>query len=95
MSISFHRGVAHNECNLNYTFNFSIVVIFHHPSSCDANFLIKQIFNSTESELKIIRSRSEKYISFTKKIVDTEISIRFIDISRFMNCSLEKQIVAD
>ena len=85
-----YRAAAHESCNINFKLTRTIPVIFHNLSSYDAHFLIEDISNAFDGDLNVIPITTEKYISFTKKVKGTKIKLCFIDLLRFLNCSLEK-----
>ncbi|XP_066596570.1 uncharacterized protein [Prorops nasuta] len=70
------RGAAHNSCNINYKLKLNIPVIFHNVSNYDAHFLIRDITNSFEGDVKVILLNTEKYMTIIKFIKN-----KFQDIS--------------
>ncbi|RYA71283.1 hypothetical protein DD595_25365, partial [Enterobacter cloacae complex sp. 4DZ3-17B2] len=69
---------------------FNIPIIFHNLSGYDAHFLIREVTNCFEGDVKVIPCNMEKYISIIKFVKDTKIRLTFLDSIRFLNCSLEK-----
>lgn len=94
-----YRGVAHQDCNLNFKEHDIIPIVFHNLQY-DSHFIIEKIANYMDGPVHIIPLNSERYISFTKKIfipkynAETQknynkvIQFRFIDSFRFMASSL-------
>ena len=79
------RGVAHNDCNLNYRVNGKIPVIFHGLKHFDAHVLLKEAGDSLKNmKIDVIPNNSEQYTSFS---ID---SFQFLDSLQFMASSLEK-----
>ncbi|XP_036144452.1 uncharacterized protein LOC118646224 [Monomorium pharaonis] len=93
-----YRGPAHSLCNLNYQNASYMPVIFHNLSGYDSHFIIKEIATAFKGKTDVLLITKEKYISFTKHVVDTAdkldphnyIKLRFIDTYKFLNTSLEK-----
>lgn len=90
------RGAAHQVCNLAYSENRVIPVVFHNLTHYDSHFLIKKLATGFDGDVKIIPINSEKYISIIKTVANssddfkTMIKYKFIDSFRFMASSLDK-----
>uniref|UniRef100_A0A336MAQ8 CSON012963 protein n=1 Tax=Culicoides sonorensis TaxID=179676 RepID=A0A336MAQ8_CULSO len=63
-------GAACNQCNLQYYLSKEVSVFLHNLSKYDAHFFIKELskINSSSSNISIIPSTDETYISFMKPI---------------------------
>lgn len=100
------RGVAHQECNLNFK-ESRIIPVFFHNLKYDEKFLIEEIASCGRGKVDIIPITSENYISFTKLFHKDElfesdeyersqfdfkdnIKFRFVDSYRFLPESLAK-----
>ncbi|XP_066583755.1 uncharacterized protein [Prorops nasuta] len=84
------RGAAHNSCNINYKLKLNIAVIFNNLSNYDAHFLIRDITNSFDGNVKVIPLNMEKYMTIIKFIKNSNIKFIFLDSFRFLDSSLEK-----
>ena len=84
------RGAAHAECNLNYQDSRTIPIIFHNLSGYDSHRIIKQISICVDRHIDLLPLTMERYVSFTKHIAGSEVTLRFIDSFRFKASSLEK-----
>ncbi|XP_018404145.1 PREDICTED: uncharacterized protein LOC108780826 [Cyphomyrmex costatus] len=98
-----YRGPAHKGCNINYTYSFYILVVFHNLLGYDAHFLIKEIATAYDGQVDLLPLTKEKYISFTKHVDSTKekdennikkngIKLRFIDSYKFLSASLDKLV---
>ncbi|XP_070522397.1 uncharacterized protein [Cardiocondyla obscurior] len=91
-----YRGPAHSNCNINYMDSNCIPIVFHNLSGYDAHFIIKEISTAYDRSVELLPITKEKYISFTKNVKSTTddrndcIKLRFIDLFKFLNTSLEK-----
>ena len=96
----FHRGAAHNTCNLRYKIPKNIPVIFHNGSTYDYHFIIKELACEFEGNFECLGENTEKYINFSvpikkrieNKNMDITYKIKFIDSFRFMATSLSKLV---
>ena len=98
-----YRGVAHNQCNLQFKKPKFTPVIFHNLSGYDSHLFVKNLGKS-EGNIKCIPNNEEKYISFSKDIIVGEYvnkkgekvkikhEIRFLDSFKFMASSLESLV---
>ena len=57
-----YRGAAHDICNLRYKTPKEIPTVFHNGSTYDYHFIIKELAEEFEGQLKCLRENTEKYI---------------------------------
>ena len=85
-------GAAHNSFNLLFRKPRHVPVFFHNLSGDDSHLFIKSL-GKGEGRINCI-SNNEKYISFSKTIINGEtkkkFDIRFVDSYKFMIASLDK-----
>ena len=95
------RGAAYSICNLRYSIQRNIPVVFHNGTNYDFNLIINELAKEVRSELQCILLNGEKFMSFfipikkntyansknTKKKLLTY-NLSFIDSARHMNESL-------
>ena len=100
-----YRGAAHSICNLGYSTQKDISVLFHNGSNYDFNLIITELAKEFRSELQCIPVNTNKYMSFsipirkkvyantknTKKKYVTY-NLKFIDSARHMNASLSNLV---
>lgn len=67
-----------------------IPIIFHNLAGYDAHLFIKQLATQFKGYISVIPQNKERYISFTKRVEGTIVSLRFIDSYKFLQESLEK-----
>jgi hypothetical protein len=91
-----YRGPLCNMCNLTNKKNRFIPVFFHNSKGYDSHLILGAISPDTikYSDIKVIPSNSEKYISFSyvkKRNEQSKLTyeIRFLDSFSFMNSSLD------
>ena len=72
-----YRGAAHNQCNLKCRKPLFLPVVFHNLQGYDSHLFIKQLAK-VSGDLSCIPSTEEKYISFSKKMID---SFKFLQTS--------------
>ena len=100
-----YRGAARSICNLRYSTQKGIPVLFHNSSNYDFNLTINELAEQFKSELQCIPVNTNKYISFSipikKKVYANSKStkkklltynLKFIDSARHMNKSLSKLV---
>ncbi|XP_065223988.1 uncharacterized protein LOC135848125 [Planococcus citri] len=84
-------GPSHaTPCNINRTTPDFLPVYFHNLSKYDSH-LILHGYKRGASDIKVIPTTEETYITFSKKISDN-FWIRFVDSYRFLSSSLHKLI---
>nr|XP_036673678.1 probable DNA polymerase [Drosophila suzukii] len=86
-----YRGVALNNCNLNYKLATFFPIFFHNLSAYDAHLFMKELLK-IPGEISIIPLNKEFYISISKKIYinpNEILELRFLDSFRFMPSSLD------
>ena len=59
-----YRGAAHNICNLRYSAQKDIPVLFHNGSNYDFNLIITELGKEFRSELQCIPVNTNKYVFF-------------------------------
>ena len=102
---SKYRGAAHSICNLRYSTQKDIPVLFHNVTNYDFNLIITELAKEFRSELQCIPVNTNKYMSFSipikKKVYANSINtkkkvvtykLNFIDSARHMNESLSKLV---
>ena len=62
------RGAAHSICNLRYSTQIDVPVIFHNGSNYDFNLLIEEFAKEYKSDINWIPLNTNKYISFSVPI---------------------------
>ena len=94
-----YRGAAHSLCNLRYSTQKDIPIVFHNGSKYDFHLIIKELANEFRSEIHCIPEDKEKYKPFSipimyKTVHDYEVpySLRFIGSNNFMMGSLEPHV---
>ena len=55
-----YRGAAHNICNLRYKIPKEIPLVFHNGSTCNYNFLIKELAEEFEGQFECLGENTEK-----------------------------------
>ena len=98
-----YRGAAHDICNLIYKIPKEIPLVFHHVSTYDYHFIIKELAKEFEREFECLGENTEKFITFSvpikkeitkidtddnDKIMKISCKIKFIGSFRFMSSSL-------
>lgn len=78
-----YRGAAHQHCNLEYSVNKKLTVVFHNLQNYDAHFIFQDV-KPIYGKINVIANTTEKYITFSIG------PFRFIDSFKFLTCSLEK-----
>ena len=100
---SKYRGAAHSICNLRYSTQKDIPVLFHNVTNYDFNLIITELAKEFRSELQCIPVNTNKYLSFSipikKKVYANSIkkkgvtyNLKFIDSARHRNESLSKLV---
>ena len=94
-----YRGAAHLICNLNYSTQVDIPVVFHNGANYDFNLLITELAKEFRSEMSCILLNTSKYMSFSiplkKEVRDDEFvtyNLKFINSKRFMDQSLSNLV---
>ena len=76
-----YRGAAYNICNLRYKVPKEIPVVFHHGSTYDYHFIIKELFKEFEGNFDCLGENTEKYITFSvllkRKIENKNLEITY------------------
>ena len=85
-----HRGAAHSICNLNYSAQVDIPVVFHNGSNYDFNLIITELAKEFRSEMRCIPLNTDQYMCFSiplkKEIKNNKYvtyNLKFIDSERF------------
>ena len=94
------RGAAHSICNLRYSTQIDVPVIFHNGSNYDFNLLIEEFAKEYKSDINCIPLNTNKYMSFSvpikKEVIEPSddnkkakkrvltYSLRFIDSAKHM-----------
>ena len=94
------RGAAHSICNLRYSTQIDVPVIFHNGSNYDFNLLIEEFAKEYKSDINCIPLNTNKYMSFSvpikKEVIEPKdddkkgkkkvltYSLRFIDSAKHM-----------
>ena len=60
-----YRGAAYSICNLRYSIQIDILVVFHNGSNYDFNLIITEIPKEFRSEMICIPLNTNKYMSFS------------------------------
>ena len=60
-----YRGAAHSICNLRYSTQVDIPVMFHNGSNYDFNLTITELAKEFRSEMRCIPLNTNKYMSFS------------------------------
>ena len=60
-----YRGAAHSICNLNYSTQVDIPVVFHNGSNYDFNLIITELAKKVRSEMRCIPLNADKYVRFS------------------------------
>ena len=63
-----YKGAAHDICNFRYKIPKEFPVLFHHGSTYDYHFIIKQLAEEFEGEFECLGENTEKYINFAVPI---------------------------
>ena len=71
-------------------------MFFHNLSCYDAHLFVKNLNSLGEGNIDCIPNTEEKYISFSKRILDEEgklkYKLRFLDSFKFVTSSLDKLV---
>src|SRR6266853_3124012 len=59
-----YRGLAHNNCNINFK-NPSFIPVYFHNLDYDTHLFIKELIKRCEKDVSIIGENGEKYISYS------------------------------
>lgn len=87
---SEYRGCSQVQWNLNYQLSTKIPVIMHNLKSYDSHFLIKEVVHKIEGEVSIVPQDFEKYITFSKKVKNTNVTLQFLDSLNLLSPSLDE-----
>ena len=71
-----YRGAAHNICNLRQKKPKEIPIVFHHGSTYDYHFIIKQLAKQFDGQFKCLGENAEKYMTFSVPITKSLIMVK-------------------
>ena len=60
-----YRGAAHSLCNLRYSTQVDIPVVFHNGSNYGFNSIITELAKNLRSEMRCIPLNTDKYMCFS------------------------------
>ena len=55
-----YKGTIHNVCNLNYKTSKEILAVFHHDSTCDYHFIIKELAEEFKGKVELFSRKYRK-----------------------------------
>ena len=91
-----YRGIAYSICNLRYSTQIDIPIIFHNGRNYDFNLVITELAKEFRSDMRCIPLNTNKYMSFSIPLkIDNRCvtyNLKFIDSNRFMNDSLSNLV---